>query len=259
MKRGQILVWLLVLLLGGIPLAEAAPGAAEQVQQLVQQMREAQRSTGFAVRLQISEQGNEQNGSPHSEPVKLAIIGQSTAAGRRLLLRGIAPAAVRDQQRLAEVSAAPAGCTRASDARGKVDPLAPLFGTPLPAWDLLTPWWYWPRQTLVGKDQVAGKECTLIRSRNDAANSAVREVLSCVDGDAGLSWRTQWFDAQGGLLRSLTVVTTLRHENGLLSPRRAVLSVGRRNFDIEAYSGDEHYRVVAATFAPLDGASPCVP
>lgn len=250
MKRALAPLLATILIAGFTP-AQAAPSAAE----LVQQMLAAQHSAGFSLRLQITDSGE----GAAAAPVKLALIGQADSAGRRLLVRGIAPAAIHDQQRLAELSGPPPGCMHTLAAHGSVDPQAPLFGTPLTLWDLLGAWWYWPRQTVIGHDRVAGQECTLIRSRPAQPTTPVREVVSCIDAEAGLSWRTQLFAADGSLLRSITVRTALRHDSGRLSPRRALLTAGRRSVEIEAYSGDEHYTVAATTFTPLAGVSSCAP
>jgi hypothetical protein len=235
-------------------LAQAAPNVGNAAE-LVRQMQAAQHSAGFSLRLQITDSGDR----PASAPVKLALIGQADADGRRLQAKGIAPAAVRDQTLLADLGGPPPGCVRALAAHGSVDPHAPLLGTPLTLWDLLGAWWYWPRQTVIGHDRVGGQECTLIRSRPAQPTTPIREVVSCIDAEAGLSWRTQWFAADGSLLRTITVLTALRHNNGRLSPRRALLTAGQRSVDIEAYSGDEYYTVAATTFSPLAGVTSCAP
>jgi negative regulator of sigma E activity len=225
------------------PVAVAAPTAAE----LAARMLEARLSPGFEARVQAV---NVAPDGQRSEPVKLAIIGQSDATRRRLLLRGIAPETVRGELRLAEYRA---GCLHAVDGQGAADPFAPLFNTSLVAWDMLSPWWDWPRQSLAGNDRVAGRACTLVRSRNDDKDAPIREVLSCVDANAGLSLRTQLFDGKGALVRSVAVVATMRKESGLLAAKKVAIAAGDKLSEAETYSGDEHYEVPADAFAKLEG------
>jgi negative regulator of sigma E activity len=227
--------------------AVAAPTAAE----LAARMREARLTPGFEARLQAVDVAPD---GQRSEPIKLAIVGQVDAARRRLRVRGIAPETIRGDIRLADYRA---GCVRALDRNGTADPYAPLFGTGLVVWDMLAPWWDWPQQSLAGKDRVAGRACVLVRSRSDARDAPIGEVRSCVDAEGGLSLRTQFFDGQGALLRSITVVDTLRKESGLLGAKKVVIAAGNKITEAEAYSGDEHYEVAADAFAGLEGAAAC--
>ncbi|MBI4995436.1 MAG: hypothetical protein HZC22_00740 [Rhodocyclales bacterium] len=223
--------------------AVAAPTAAE----LAASMREARLSPGFEARIQVMKLAPD---GQRAEPVKLSIVGQSDATRRRLLLRGIAPESLRGEIRLAEYRA---GCIHAVDGKGPIDPLAPLFGTGLVAWDMLAPWWEWPQQSLAGTDRVGGRACTLVRSRNDDKDAPIREVLSCVDADAGLALRTQLFDGKGTPVRSIAVVATMRKESGLLAAKKVTLAAGEHRSEVETYSGDEHYEVPADAFAKLEG------
>jgi hypothetical protein len=225
------------------PAALAAPSAAE----LATRMREVRLSPGIEARVQVVTVAPD---GQRSEPVKLAIVGQSDATRRRLLLRGIAPESLRGEIRLAEYRA---GCVRTVDGKGAADPYAAIFGTGLVAWDMLAPWWDWPQQSLAGSDRIAGRDCTLVRSRNDDPAAPIREVLSCVDADAGLALRTQLFDGKGAPVRSIAVVTTLRKESGLLAAKKLTIGAGGRISEVETYSGDEHYEVPADAFARLEG------
>jgi negative regulator of sigma E activity len=241
MKLHQM--FLLALLAACAPAALAAPNATE----LAARMREVRLTPGFAVRVQavtVAPDGQ------RAEPVKLAIVGQADAARRRVLLRGIAPESIRGEIRLAEYRA---GCVHAVDGKGSADPFAPLFGTGLVTWDMLAPWWEWPSQSLAGNDRVAGRTCTLVRSRNDDKDAPIREVLSCIDADAGLSLRTQLFDGKGTPVRSVSVATTMRKESGLLAAKKVSIAAGGNISEVETYSGDEHYDVPADAFAKLAG------
>lgn len=236
-----------MLLTAFVQAAMAAPTAAE----LAARMREARLTPGFEARLQAVDVAPD---GQRSEPIKLSIVGQVDAARRRLRVRGISPETIRGDMRLAEYRA---GCVRAVDRNGTADPYAPLFGTGLVVWDMLAPWWDWPQQSLAGKDRVAGRACVLVRSRSDARDAPIGEVRSCVDADEGLSLRTQFFDGQGALLRSITVATTMRKESGRLAAKKVTIAAGNKITEAEAYSGDEHYEVAADAFAGLEGAAVC--
>lgn len=233
----------LILLTMFAPAVLAAPNATE----LAARMREARLTPGFEARVQAT---NVSSDGQRSEAVKLAVVGQFDAARRRLLIRGIAPESIRNESRLAEFRA---DCVRALDRGGAIDPHAPLFGTTLVAWDMLTPWWEWPRQSLAGTDLVAGRACTLIRSRSAERDAPIREALSCVDADAGLALRTQLFDGHGALVRSIVVDSTLRKESGLLAAKKFTVTARDKTTELETYSGDEHYDIQNDAFMPLDG------
>jgi hypothetical protein len=239
MRRLPLLATLAV----GATSAIAAPGAAE----IATRMLEAKLSPGFEARVQVV---NLAPDGQRSEPIKLSIVGQGDAARRRLLLRGIAPESLHGEVRLAEYRA---GCIHAVDGKGPVDPLAPLFGSGIAVWDMLAPWWQWPQQSLAGKDRIAGRACTLVRSRNDDKDAPIREVLSCIDADAGLALRTRLFNGRGALVRDITVVATMRKESGLLAAKKLVIATGDKVSEAETYSGDEHYEVPADAFAKLEG------
>jgi negative regulator of sigma E activity len=229
-----------------LPLAQAAPDAAA----LVGQMRAARLSTGFELRLQTLAATLDGTNNVSAPQIKIAVIGQFEPERSRLSIRGIAPEAIRGQPLTAEYRA---GCLRAAGRDGAADPFALLFGTPLVVWDMLTPWWDWPEQTHIGNDQVAGRACTVIRSRSKTNAAPVREVQSCIDAEAGLSLRTRFFDAKGQLLRTAQVLTTFRAESGRLAAKKiSITPAGQQATTLETYSGDEHYEVPADTFVPLE-------
>jgi hypothetical protein len=227
-----------------LSVALAAPDAA----QVVARLRNARLSSGFELRLQEVEAP----GSAPGAPVKLALIGRIEAASRSLAVRAIAPDAMRGQ--LVVVDHRP-GCTRAANRSGATDPFGDLFGTGLAAWDLVSPWLDWQKQSVHGGDRVAGRECMVLRSRSDGGGP-IREVHSCVDTEAGLVMRTRLFDGHGRLQRSIQVVTTMRKESGALAAKRIAISRGDRRTELEAYSGDEHYEVPADAFEIVEG-TPC--
>jgi hypothetical protein len=220
---------------------------------LAETMRQARYSEGFEARLNVLV--TKANGA-HPAPFKLAVIGQMSAGRQRLLLRGIAPETVRD--RFVAAQRGSDGKIRVVSYRAakqpeEIDPQDKLFDSGLSAWDMFTPWWDWPKQFLQGKDRVGGRECEKIQSSTDEQDSAVREVESCVDKQAGISLRTRLFDAHHVLLRTTSVSSVMRKDNGAQAAKKiAITDAGKIRTDIEVYAGDEEYQVTAETFSALD-------
>lgn len=225
-------------------LSFCASAAEPTAASLVAAMRESRQSEGFEIRMQVVSVAPD---GQRSTPIKLAVIGEVGTSGQRLLLRGISPDAVRGRRMAVERSAD--GRVRAADPDGPANPYAPVFDTGLVAWDMLMPWWEWPRQSLGGTERIGGRECRIVRSRNDAEDAAIREVVSCVDADNGLSLRTQFFDARHGLVRSIAVLATIARESGRLAAKKLAVTSGNGVTEAEVYSGDEHYRIPAGTFS----------
>ena len=118
---------------------------------------------------------------------------------------------------------------------------------------MFAPWYGWTRQQIVGTEKVAGRACTLLRSQTERGN--VREAISCVDPDAGLSLRTQLYGRNHTLLRTLTVQRLMRKDSGSMAASKLTVaeSDGTRT-EVDVYGGDEHYLVTPDTFARLDAA-----
>lgn len=235
--------------------AVTQPGFAADATAIVESMRQARHSDGFAVRMNVA---TIQPNGRRDMPFKLAVIGQLDEKRQRLLIKGISPEQVRNRFVVAERNAneriRAIGYSEPSAADiGKVDPTAPLFDSGLTAWDMFGPWWNWSRQELGGTEQVAGRPCTLIHSRADENFSAFSEVISCVDIDGRLSLRTQLFDRRHKLVRTISVRQTMRKESGALAAKRLSITAGDRTVtEVEVYSGDEHYLVTPDTFARFD-------
>lgn len=222
---------------------------------LVETMKQARLSDGFEARMEVSTIAS--NGR-RAMPFKLSVVGQVGKDRQRLRIRGISPDKVRGRYVAAERNAD--GNTRAIQygeaASGnieKADPAARLFDSGLVLWDMFGTWWNWPQQTIEGTDRIDGRACTLVHSRTDDGASPVREVLSCVSGDAKLALRTQLYDRRHALLRTIAVKQTMRKESGALAAKKLTVTEADRTVtEVEVYSGDEHYLVNADTFAPLD-------
>ncbi|HEX5363059.1 MAG TPA: hypothetical protein VFW59_02225 [Gallionella sp.] len=233
--------------------AFAQPGAAADAAALAEAMQQARYSDGFTVRMNIA---SIQPNGRRAMPFKLAVIGQIDAKRQRLLIKGISPDMVRNRFVVAERNAdgriRAIGYTEPSAADiGKVDPTAPLFDSGLVLWDMLAPWWEWPRQNMGETEQIAGRSCTLVRSQTDENFSPIREVISCVDEKARLSLRTQLFDRRHTLIRTISVKQTMRKDSGALAAKKLTIT-DHAVTEVEVYSGDEHYQVTADTFAQFD-------
>lgn len=237
---------------------ESAPIAKDlSAKDLAGQMRQAQRSDGFIARMNVAV--IEANGR-RLIPFKVAATGQNGAERQRLLVRGIAPQALRDRQFAAARNAE--GGIRAFSFGGQAaDAEIPLqtrlFESGMTLWDMLTPWWDWPAQKLAGNGQAAGQPCALIESLAPKGDAAISRVVSCVKLDSPLALQTQVYDGRGKLLRTLTVTTIMRRESGALAAKRLTISeADRRQTEIEVYSGDENYSIGAETFSRLDTLCP---
>jgi hypothetical protein len=233
----------------------ADPVTAPSAEALVDSMREARLSDGFEARMNIVTVNPD---GRRSQAIKVAVIGQFDADRQRLMIRGISPESVRNRYLLAERIAdgqirAIEYRERVADGVVEVDPQKNPFDSGLVIWDMFSPWWTWPKQTLDGKERMAGRACTNVRSRDDTGTAPVREVISCIDKDAGLSLKTQLFDSRHTLIRTVAVERTRRRESGLLAAKTLTVATADNTVtEIEIYGGDEHYAVTATTFAPLD-------
>jgi len=247
----------LLLLLALTPAYAGVPSAAS----LAKLMREAQLSDGFSARMNVAVIKAD---GRRMQPFKVAVIGQMTADRKRLLIRGIAPASVGKHYFAAETS--PDGEIRAiayteqpASESVAIPELTPLFDSGLVIWDMLSPWWDWPEQTLGEAEQVAGQQCTVVTSQAPAGDLAVHEVVSCIDQDAKLSLRTQFFDKRHRLIRTFTVEHMMHMSSGTMAAKRMTITeADRSRTEIEVYSGDENYLIGAETFTRFDALLPVI-
>ena len=251
MKRAWALMLLLAAAWGA---CGAEPPAMPSPAVLAASMRQARLSDGFEVRMRLSTIDPEGH---RSAPVKLALIGQFGADTARLLVRGISPESARDQLFAAERDAN--GRIRSvrygsnlADGIVAVDPFTQLFGSDLVLWDLLSPWWDWSQQSPAGTGKAAGHDCAIVRSQANATPSRIREVMSCVDAEAGLAFRTELFDGHRAPARTIVVEQSLRKASGPAFVKRITIVSADKSTEIDVYAGDENYVVAADTFAALD-------
>jgi hypothetical protein len=234
----------------------AEPAVAGSAVDLADAMMNRLYSDGFEARMTISVTTS----GAHAGPIKVAVIGQLGPERQRLLVKGISPDSVRD--RFVAVERRPDGSIRAiqydgaSENVSEVDPFANLFETGVVVWDLLSPWWQWPLQHIVGTDHRDGRDCTVVRSRHADAVSPIAEVVSCVEPGTRLALRTQLFDARGNLVRTKELGQMLHTASGSIFAK--TLSIKERNgsvTEIDVYGGDEQYSIRADTFSRLDRTS----
>ncbi len=227
--------------------------AEQSAAALAEAMRTARYSEGFEARMNVSVfKGDGQRAASF----KLAVIGQVGEGGQRLLLRGITPEKVRNHFVASEKRAGgPIRAIGYTDAASgeKADPTMRVFDSGMVLWDMFAPWWNWGKQNVVETDVVGGRSCTVVRSQTDESAAPIREVVSCVDRDARLSLRTQLFDRQHALVRTITVERLVRKESGAMAAKRMTITEADDTVtEVEVYSGDEHYLVTADTFAALE-------
>jgi hypothetical protein len=233
----------------------AEPPAISASAALAESMRQARFSDGFEARMNVSAV---QPDGRRFLLFKLAVIGQFSTERARLLIRGISPDKVRNRfvaaERRADGGIRPIAYGEPiSGGIVETDPFTKLFDSDLVIWDLFGPWWSWPKHSLGGTEQIAGHDCTLVRSQSDAPSSAVREVISCVDKNARLSLRTQLFDGRHTLIRTISVAQIMRKESGVMAAKRMLITGADNSItEVEVYSGDERYSITADTFSALD-------
>lgn len=210
-------------------------------------------SDGFQARMQVVITGQDKRIAP---PLKIAVIGERTPDRQRLLVRGISPAKVRNRMFAAEMVSGRIEAVAAADgtAASSIPSASRIFDSGIVLWDLMTPWWQWSDQQVIGNDSVDGHGCTLVRSRNASDKEPVSEVVSCVDEQNLLPWRSELFGPGHKLLRTITVKRAIRAESGTLAAKAMVIALpGESSSDVQVYSGDEHYLIAADTFAIIDG------
>jgi hypothetical protein len=242
-------------------LAMPLPLSAQDAMRLVDEMREARGSDGFEIRMDVDTTSPD---GARGEQIKLALIGDGSDRRRRLLIRALAPEHLRGNSLVAialdgrvDARAKPANAAAAR----AVDPARALFGSALVAWDVLAPWWDWTDQAIGEREAVNGHACVEIRSRAPRADAGpVREVVSCVDAEQALAWRTRLLDGRGRELRTIVVVRAMRTQAGRSVARSAVIDAADGSVTrLEVYAGDEHHSIAPGTFSNVFQPEPSGP
>ncbi|MEO8921839.1 MAG: hypothetical protein ABI330_03255 [Caldimonas sp.] len=240
-------------------LAACAPceGAAVDGASIARTMREARYSHGFEARLAVSTVAPDDR---RGTTLRVAVIGRSLADASSVVVRSLVRLVGQPASVVARLQAD--GTVHAvrveSSATGPavtIDPVADRPFAGLSIWDMLTPWWQWPRQALHGHANVGGRDCSLVTS-SGAGPLAVRSVVSCIDLDGRIALRTDLFDANGERLRRIEVTQTMRNSKGSLSPKKIrITEPGQAPLEVDVYAGDEHYVIDPGAFSVLDGAA----
>jgi len=226
---------------------------------LVETLRLARYSDGFEARMKISSVGPD---GKQSAPFKVAVVGQIDSQRERLAISGISPPSVHGHSYAAEKTAdgrirVIEYGTRFPADLAEIEPTTRVFGSALVIWDILAPWWHWPKQTSGGPHSSDRHDCQTIRSVTTAGTAPIPEVVTCVDAKTRLPLQTQLFDRQHILLRTISTRQTMPMESGAMAVKRLTIADADHSVtDVEVYSGDEHYAISTATFAPLDYAHP---
>jgi len=241
-----------------------APGCGAELSsgitaaELASQMKQAQRSNGFSARMNVAV--IQANGR-RLQPFKVAVIGQLLDDRQRLLVRGISPESVRNHYYAAERAAdgnirAIAYSEQPATDSTEISSQTRLFDSGMVLWDMLSPWWDWPKQTLGTAGQFIGHGCTTVVS-HAPADSPIGKVSSCVERDEKLSLRTQLFDKQNKSSRTLNVERMMKMESGAMAAKKlSITETDNTRTEIEVYSGDENYFINTATFSRLDALLP---
>ncbi len=216
---------------------------------LAEEAMDAKLSEGFEARMNVYVV---ENSGKRTFPMKIALIGAFGRERQRIIARGISPASIHDKFYAAERS--PSGKIRAVswDGTGNAAPFDAgkgIFSSGIVLRDLLSPWFSWANQREEGSSEAGDIRCTLLLSRNGEGES----VESCLDH--GLSLRTRMFGKERSEIRSIQVKETMKTGSGRIAARKlSVREQGGRTTEIEAYAGDEEYRIPPGAFSRLDGA-----
>ena len=221
---------------------------------LAQALLKARQSEGFEARFQV--EVHDSTGLRHG-PLKLALIGQFGESRGHLMLRVISPAALNQQAwaaKIDESDAITAVRFNIADIQTveSMDPNAALLDTDLVLADLLAPWLNWQKQTAVGLSRVAGHDCHELRSKSDTQDAVISEVISCIDPDLGVAYKTTLFDHEHRRVRSIQIEQTMAGSGGrLLAKRVRITGPDRHETNLVLYGGDEQYIVRPESFSPL--------
>lgn len=248
----RIAAAVLLCVLSGAGAGYAADAASANA--LAESMRKARLSEGFEARLNVFV--TKASGA-HPALLKLAVIGQISADSQRLVIRGISPEAARNRSYAVERGSdgrIRGVESRAAGEQNEFDPYVRMFDSGLVAWDMLSPWWGWPKQFLEGTEQIDGRDCLKLRSVTDDEKSPISEVESCVDRQAKISLRMRLYDKRHVLIRTTLVKQVIRKgDSGAMAAKKlAIRDAAKMLTDIEVYAGDEQYEITADTFAALE-------
>lgn len=211
-------------------------------------VEQALHTSGYRLRASVAREGAEP-----SSALKVTLVGERGEAPPKLLLRAVAPDAVRGQAVLLEAGADQAVRASGTTAGGGVKPVdafAPAFGSDLVPWDFLSLWWRWPQQAKAGSETLLGYDCEIIESAG--GRGAVARVRSSVATALRLPLKVEFLAADGRLLRTLRVLRVARRPNGETAAREFTIALpGHPVSRVEVYGGEEGLVLEHAAFSPV--------
>jgi len=219
-------------------------------QELVAGVERAAFTQGFRLRATVTREGQ-----PDAKPLRVLLAGEKDEQRQRLLIRALGPDPWRDQAVLLESSrASPLRAYRFgsnSTPAQAADAHAPLFDSPLVAWNLMGEWWRWPGQAKVRDDTMLGWNCVVIESRG--GSGPVARVRSWIAPELNLPLRMEFYAGDGALLSAIRIDSLFRRADGSSAARAMTLTAAGGSVSrFEVYNGEEGILLAPGTF-PLSG------
>ena len=211
-------------------------------------VEQALHTSGYRMRASVAREGE-----PAQSAVKVTLVGERGEAPPRLLVRAVAPDEVRGQAILFETGPGQQvrgrGPAKEGGSAAAVDAYAPVFGSDLVPWDLLSLWWRWPAQTKAGTETLLGYDCEVIESAG--GRGAVSRVRSSVATALRIPLKVEFFAPDGHRLRTLRVLRVARRPNGETAARLFAIEVpGKAVSRVEVYGGEEGLVLEPTAFSP---------
>jgi len=215
-------------------------------QELVAGVERAAFTQGFRLRATVTREGQAE-----AKPLRVLLAGEKDGERQRLLIRALGPDPWRNQAVLLE-------STRASPLRAyrfgsngaaaqAADAHAPLFDSPLVAWNLMGEWWRWPHQSRVRDDTMLGWNCVVVESRG--GSGPVARVRSWIAPELNLPLRIEFYAADGTLLSATRIDGLFKRSDGTSAARAMTLTTaGGPASRFEVYNGEEGVSLTPDTF-----------
>jgi hypothetical protein len=223
-------------------------------QELVAAVERGGFTQGFRLRATVTREGEST-----AQPLRILMAGEQDEERHRLLIRALGPEAWRNQALLVETRrASPLRAYRfgSNGAPAQAaDAHAPLFDSPLVAWNLMGEWWRWPRQAKIRDDTMLGWDCVLIESRG--GSGPVARVRSWIAPELNLPLRIEFYAADGAMMGAIRVDNIFRRADGTSAARSMTLtSADNAASRFEVYSGEEGVTLAPGTFSLPEGSKP---
>ena len=223
-------------------------------QEIVAAVERAGFTQGFRLRATITREGE-----ATAHPLRILITGEQDEQRHRLLIRALGPDAYRDQAVLVESNGKLPPRAYRFGSNGApaqaADVHAPLFDSPLVAWNLMGEWWRWPRQARIRDDTMLGWDCVVIESRG--GRGLVARVRSWIAPELNLPLRIEFYASDGAMLATIRIDNILRRANGTSAARTMSLTgAGDDTSRFEFYNGEEGVTLAPETFPTVEDGKP---